>query len=294
MKSTPLTRIVSIALLLVLFMPHFASAETKTFVREYTYQASDEDSKNSSRIISLREVKRLLLEELGTYLESTTEVQNFQLTKDQIITLTGGIVQTTLVDEKWDGRTYWIKAEIRADSREVIKAIDALRKDRQKTRELEEIRKKSDALLKENERLRQELAAAKGEKKKKETEAYNKTIQELNAAEWFDKGYAAAIAERWEEALVAFNKAIELDPKNAKAYYNRGNACGKLGNYSQAIKDYNKAIELDPKYAAAYNNRGFTYDNLGDKQRANQDFKTAARLNYKNAQDRLKETGIKW
>ena len=140
-----LTRILSIAFLLILFIPHFASAETKTFVREYTYQAGDEDSKNSSRTISLREVKRLLLEELGTYLESTTEVQNFQLTKDQIITLTAGIVRSELVEEKWDGRTYWIKARIQADSGDVIKAIDKLRKDRQKIKELEEMRKKKTA-----------------------------------------------------------------------------------------------------------------------------------------------------
>jgi len=45
---------------------HFADAEIKTFVKEYTYHAGDEDSRNSSRTIALREVKRLLLEELGT------------------------------------------------------------------------------------------------------------------------------------------------------------------------------------------------------------------------------------
>jgi len=45
-----------------------ASTGTKTFIKEYTYQAGDEDSKNSCRVIALREVKRLLLEELGTYL----------------------------------------------------------------------------------------------------------------------------------------------------------------------------------------------------------------------------------
>jgi hypothetical protein len=44
---------------------HADSAETKTFIKEYTYQAGDEDSKNSCRVIALREVKRLLLEELG-------------------------------------------------------------------------------------------------------------------------------------------------------------------------------------------------------------------------------------
>ncbi|MDO8721205.1 MAG: hypothetical protein Q7J31_03145, partial [Syntrophales bacterium] len=162
----------------------------KTFVKDYTYQASEDDSRNSSRTISLREVKRLLLEELGTYLESETEVKDFQLTKDQITTLTAGIVQTEIVEEKWDGRTYWLKARIAADSGEVIKSIDTLRKDRQKTKKLEEVRRRSEELLKENERLRQELLTAKGEKKQKDTAAYNETIKDLNAADWFEKGYA--------------------------------------------------------------------------------------------------------
>ncbi len=283
MKSI-LARIVSIAFLLVLFIPHFASAETKTFVREYTYQAGDEDSKNSSRTISLREVKRLLLEELGTYLESTTEVQNFKLTKDQIITLTAGIVQTELVEEKWDGRTYWIKAKIQADSGDVVKAIDTLRKDRQKTRELEEIRKKSDALLKENERLRQELATAKGEKKKKETAAYNKTIEDLTAAEWFETGYQFCIAERWKEALDAFTKVIEINPQSAQAYAARGVAYGELGNYNQAIADYNKTIELNPQDALAYYNRGVAYGKLGNTKPAIKDYNKAIELNPQSAQ----------
>ena len=91
-----------------------AFSETKTFIREYTYQAGDEDSKNSCRVIALREVKRLLLEELGTYLESTTEVNDFHLTKDHIVTLTAGIVQTELLAEKWNTETlrYWLKAKI--------------------------------------------------------------------------------------------------------------------------------------------------------------------------------------
>ena len=125
--------------LLPVVLSSLALAEMKTFVKDYTYQASEEDSRNSSRTISLREVKRLLLEELGTYLESETEVKDFQLTKDQITTLTAGIVQTEIIEEKWDGRTYWLKARIAADSGEVIKSIDALRKDRQKTKELGEV-----------------------------------------------------------------------------------------------------------------------------------------------------------
>jgi len=278
MKSN-IARITLVFFLFLLSIPHFVAAETKTFVREYTYQAGDEDSKNSSRTIALREVKRLLLEELGTYLESTSEVQNFQLTKDQIITLTAGIVQTELVEEKWDGRTYWIKAIIQADSGDVIKTIDNLRKDRQKTKELEEIRKKSDDLLKENARLRRELATAKGEKKKKDTEAYKKTIQDLNAMEWFAKGHAQVMAGRWKEALDFFTKSIEIDPQYAKAYGNRGVAYDILGNTKQAIKDFDKAIELDPQDAVYYYNRGGAYEKLGNIKQMINDYDKAIELN---------------
>ena len=50
-----------ILILSFIFLTNTVSAETKTFIKEYTYHAGDEDSMNSSRTIALREVKRLLL-----------------------------------------------------------------------------------------------------------------------------------------------------------------------------------------------------------------------------------------
>jgi tetratricopeptide (TPR) repeat protein len=276
--TATLARITFFSFLFLLFIPYLTPAESKTFTKEYTYQASEEDSRNSCRITSLREVKRLLLEELGTYLESITEVQNFQLTKDQITMLTAGIVKTEIVDEKWDGHTYWIKSKITADSSNVIKSIDALRKDRQKTKELEEVRKLSDELLKDNERLRKELATASGEKKKKDTEAYNKNIAGLSAAEWAEKGSAAYISGNSNDAIAAFSKAIEVSPKYASAYIGRGNAYMQLRNYLQAIKEFDKAIEINPKESAAYFRRGNAYGDLGNYRQALEDYNRAIEL----------------
>src|SRR5271157_2394205 len=109
MMKSSLIRNNLIFILLILFIPNLVSAEIKTFVKEYNYQASEYDSKVTCRTLALEQVKRLLLEELGTYLESQTEVKNFQLTRDQIITLTAGIVMTEIMDEKWDGHIYWLK-----------------------------------------------------------------------------------------------------------------------------------------------------------------------------------------
>ena len=154
---------VSLIIALLLFISGSpALAELKTFIKEYTYQASENDSKVSCRAIALKQVKRLLLEALGTYLESHTEVSNFQLTKDRITSLTAGIVQTEILEEKWDGEKFWLKAKIAADPDGVTKTIDDFRKDLQKTRDLERVRAEADEYLRENEQLRKELLSTKG------------------------------------------------------------------------------------------------------------------------------------
>ena len=189
----------SISILMVLLSTDLSIAKQVTFEREYTYQASEYDSKVSCRVNALEQVKRLLLEELGTYLESRTEVKDFNLTKDQIITLTAGIVRTEIAKETWDGKTYWLKAKIEADPDEVIKSVDSLRKDHQKTKELEETRRKAAEYLKEMERLKSELALAKGDTKKQGQ--YNEAVNRLTAIELLQKGSAYTLCANISETL---------------------------------------------------------------------------------------------
>jgi hypothetical protein len=155
-----------------------AHAELKTFVKEYTYQASEFDSKASCRTIAREQVKRLLLEELGTYLESSTEVKNYELSKDKITALTAGIVQTQILEEKWDGKYFWLKAEIKADPENITKSINNLRSDRKKSEELEEIRNRSDEALKQVEKLKGEIELLKKDRSAKEE--FSRSIETLN------------------------------------------------------------------------------------------------------------------
>ncbi|MCX5816035.1 MAG: tetratricopeptide repeat protein [Proteobacteria bacterium] len=304
------------------------AAEIKTFEKEYTYRASDADSKITSRAIALEQIKRLLLEDLGAYLETRTEIINFQLTKEQIITLPAGIVKTDVITERWDGHVYYLKARIMANPDEVIKAIDDLRKNRQKTKELEEVRRKSEELLRENEKLKDELMVVKGEEKREKSGAYQRSTKELNAVEWFEKGrsyqasgylndaidaynnsivldlkFAKAYSGRgtayaesgnFQQAIRDYDKSIELNPKDALTYYNRGTALDNLGSYQQAVKNFDKAIELNPGLTLAYFNRGIAYHNLGNYQRAVVDYKTAARFGHQQAQDFLRLNRVNW
>jgi len=131
---------------------------------------------------------------------------------------------------------------------------------------------------------------------------HNKTIvgfsdpdlSEISATNWSEIGRQAIDANRWNEALNAYDKAIELNPNDASAYNNRGLAYNNLSKYKQAILSYDRAIELNPKDADAYYNRGKAYNSLGNTIYANQDLKIAAKLGNIFAQKSLKEKGITW
>jgi tetratricopeptide (TPR) repeat protein len=93
------------------------------------------------------------------------------------------------------------------------------------------------------------------------------TIDEL-----FAKGESLILEKKFNEAIIAFDKVIDISPDYPNAYYNRGRAYRMLNRFEQAIKDFNKAIELDPMDAAKYNNRGLTYMRLGKCELAIEDF----------------------
>ena len=253
-----------------------AFAEKVTFVKEYNYNASDLDSKVTSRTIALEQVKRLLLEELGTYLISETEVKNFRLTKDQITTYSAGVVSAEVVDEKWDGKTYYLKAKVSADPAEVIKSINILREDKQKIKELENAKKRADDALREIDKLKKELAVVKTDIKKQAT--YAKEVNKLSADYWFEKGYVLIISRKYGDALEAYSKGIELNPNDAFGYYGRGLAYVNSDQNGKAIEDFTKAIDMNPNYGDAYTARGIAYITFGQHDRAIQDFNRAIKL----------------
>jgi tetratricopeptide (TPR) repeat protein len=261
-----------ISVVFFLLIPNSAFTKSATFQREYTYQASEADSKLSCRAIALEQVKRLLLEELGTYLEVETEVRDFQLTKDKITTLTAGIVQTRIVAERWDGKEYWLKASIIADPDKVLKSIEALRRERNQVKDLEEARKRAQHALSKVQRLRKELAFLKGMVGERRQRQYNEAVKELKATDWFERGIAFYTSENYKDAIKAFTMVINLRPKEKIAYNNRGNAYDEKGQHDKAIADFTKALELDPGYSDAYYNRGLSYYDKGLYDRALEDF----------------------
>jgi tetratricopeptide (TPR) repeat protein len=75
---------------------------------------------------------------------------------------------------------------------------------------------------------------------------YNESI------EWFKIGKSSLDAGVYQEAIAAFDNAIEYNPQYADAYYYRGLAYGFMGNDDQSIVDMKVAARLDFKTAQDY------------------------------------------
>jgi tetratricopeptide (TPR) repeat protein len=214
----------------------------------------------SSRTIALEQVKRLLLEEVGTYLISETDVKDFQLTKDKITTLTAGIVQAEILTEKWDGKTYYLKAKMSIAPQDVTKFLEGLRENSLRNRELVETNRKVDEALNKIKQLQDERVA--GQRLESKRNEYSKAVAELKAKEWIDKGVAFMNAQTFESGLSAFNNAIEIDPTSSWAHMYKGVVLNAVGDAHQALKELNKASDLDPQNPWVYVHRGGVYNFL--------------------------------
>jgi len=75
--------------------------------------------------------------------------------------------------------------------------------------------------------------------------------------EYLKRGSSFLAQHRPAEALVNFQKAADLEPKNALASCRIADALAKLHRYPPAVKQYGKALVLDPKLVDAYFGRGY-------------------------------------
>lgn len=96
-----------------------------------------------------------------------------------------------------------------------------------------------------------------------------------NAPTWqeqYDLGIRYLSEGNYEEAIIAFTAAIEIDPKRAEAYVGRGDAYVVSGeteeNLAAAQADYEMAIELDGTNVDAYLGLADVYIRKGEYDKA--------------------------
>jgi len=174
------------------------SAKTKTFVREYTYNASEADSKLSARAMSLIQVKELLLEELGTYVRSTFTVGSFEtnetfreMSVSELASICAGVTQTKILEETWNGEIYFLRAKISVEEDDLKHHLKEIEKNSRKIDEMAELRKLAEEAFAEIEKLKRELRLAESHREKSRLERlYLERTNHLTSSEWFMKNWA--------------------------------------------------------------------------------------------------------
>ncbi len=97
-------------------------------------------------------------------------------------------------------------------------------------------------------------------------------------------GVALQLLERFEEALKAFDKAVQLQPERAELWRNRGNVLIQLERHSDAVLAYQHALKLDPSlWDVAYRN-GVLLQSLGRHDEA---VAGSQRLRFAEAESRI-------
>lgn len=95
---------------------------------------------------------------------------------------------------------------------------------------------------------------------------------------YFYRGLAYSRSKQYEKALADYCKAIGLNPNNTAYYTNRGDLLIELQHFDRAISDFNHVIETTPSDPYAYYRRGWIYYNMGKHQSALMDFSKLAEV----------------
>ena len=76
-----------------------------------------------------------------------------------------------------------------------------------------------------------------------------------NAAQSYDNALKLLDQKKYEEALIAFDNALAIDPTNANAWTNKGNLLAYLNRSNEAVFAYTKALSINPNLQSAIDGR---------------------------------------
>ncbi len=186
------------------------------------YRMGDHDTRMDATRMAIESAKRQALEQVATYLESVTEVNNLDLTRDEIRSYTAGMV--TVLNQQTrtrleDGAVV-IQVDLTAqvDQDEAIRAINSLRDNESATRELASLRTETDQLRQQLEAANQALVMAKtAEQVRALTLERQQVLNQMQADALVAQaltGYAYVTPARVHQINELLTRARQLHPSN--------------------------------------------------------------------------------
>lgn len=89
-------------------------------------------------------------------------------------------------------------------------------------------------------------------------------------------GRAYLMLDQLDKAVVALQKAVEIDPSDLYAYNNLGRTFSKQKKYDQALEAFTKQLEVNPQDRFVHPNLGIMYMQMNQYDKAAAEFEIAA------------------
>jgi tetratricopeptide (TPR) repeat protein len=93
-------------------------------------------------------------------------------------------------------------------------------------------------------------------------------LDETRSPAWNNFGVALKRAKKWQQAVFAFDRALDCDPFNTAPVLNSGEALLHMGRAGQALLRLKRAAEIAPDKFMIWVNLGAVYVALRDKKNA--------------------------
>jgi len=96
-----------------------------------------------------------------------------------------------------------------------------------------------------------------------------------NADEWNDRGNTLMFLRKYEDAVMAYDRAITLNSTNYQAWYGKGTALAKLGNTDDALAAYDHVLSLHSRNHQVLMAKGVLLRKAGKSEEADRCFELA-------------------
>lgn len=264
--------------LIIAVFPSQGYAEVKEIIAEGTYSMGDGETPLVASERCLLDAKRTAIEQAGTYVQSYSATNNYQLTADEVQVIASGIMEVTVLDQhrtvQGNNINFWvkIKAEVTTDK---IADMASKIKDTSVTEDYKKLQEDYQNSQQQVTALKQQLQQANNDADKQLIRSQIADREtNFTAHTWFDHGNLNMTNHQYNEAIQAYTQAINLDSRLGRAYLRRGQAYMADGEYQEALEDFDSAVNINPNLVTAYFGAGSVYEKLGRRRDAVIAFRT--------------------
>ena len=263
-----------LALILAVF-PTSGYAEIKEIIAEGTYSMGDGETPLVAEERCLLAAKRAAIEQAGTYVQSYSEIKNYQLTADEVQVIASGITEVTVLDKRrtMDGKSinFWVKIKAAVTTDNIEDMADKV-----KSVSISEDYKK---LQGDYAKSQQEVVALKQQLQQADNDTDKQRIRSqitnretsFTANSWFDRGNLSMINHQYNEAIMEYTEAISFNSRLELAYLRRGRAYVEVGKVQEARDDFDAARAINPQLMQDYGN---IYEKVGRRHAGIEAFHT--------------------